>query len=404
MGPLPLSNGNQHILLIGGHFSKWYEAIPFPDQTAPTTATALLVNWICRFGCPHSIHSDQDRDFESKVFKALNQALQVDKTRTTASRPQSNAVVGRMNRTLQSMLTKCINEEQSNWSQWFPYVMMAHRTSAHERHIFLSMDMRCASPLISCTQTQSINLQLTSPSLRQPEKCSFKRHTIRPESPSISMKNDALQCVIEKSMDPPTKLIKKSYYITPLLPSVDHTNFFSPWRGPYVILQNLNDVTYRIQEIATQKELSVQYGRSKLFLEPLPTPNVPTRNKRNPKNVSTLSPRHHEQIVAEFDHDQCTWHYLYQTVPSATIALAAMPVQHRLLCLHVKQPLFVLPNSNDRAQHLLIPEFLFRPAPTPPGQPLHFAQSRLCLKPHHLSRNQEIVVGASLVVLLCLHR
>ena len=41
MGPLPLSNGNQHILLIGDHFSKWYEAIPLPDQTAPTTATAL---------------------------------------------------------------------------------------------------------------------------------------------------------------------------------------------------------------------------------------------------------------------------------------------------------------------------------------------------------------------------
>ena len=75
MGPLPSSNGNQHILLIGDHFSKWYEAIPFPDQTAPTTATALLENWICRSGCPHSIHSDQGRNFESKLFKALNQAL-----------------------------------------------------------------------------------------------------------------------------------------------------------------------------------------------------------------------------------------------------------------------------------------------------------------------------------------
>ena len=64
MGPLPQSNGNQHILLIGDHFTKWYEAIPLPDQTASTTANALLQHWICRFGCPYSIHSDQGRNFE----------------------------------------------------------------------------------------------------------------------------------------------------------------------------------------------------------------------------------------------------------------------------------------------------------------------------------------------------
>ena len=30
------------------------------------------------------------------------------------------------------MLAKCINEEQSNWSQQMSYVMMAHRSSVHE--------------------------------------------------------------------------------------------------------------------------------------------------------------------------------------------------------------------------------------------------------------------------------
>ena len=30
------------------------------------------------------------------------------------------------------MLAKCVNEEQSNWSQQLPYVMMAYRSSVHE--------------------------------------------------------------------------------------------------------------------------------------------------------------------------------------------------------------------------------------------------------------------------------
>ena len=51
MGPLPLSK-NQHILLIGDHFTKWYEAILLHDRTAITTAKALLEHWICRFGAP----------------------------------------------------------------------------------------------------------------------------------------------------------------------------------------------------------------------------------------------------------------------------------------------------------------------------------------------------------------
>ena len=126
MGPLPLSNGNKHILVIGDHFTKWYEAIPLPDQTAVTTANALVDHWISRFGCPHSLLSDQGRNFESKLFEQFMQLHEIDKTRTTPFHPQSNAVIERMNKTLQNMLAKCINEEQSNWSKQMPYVMMAY--------------------------------------------------------------------------------------------------------------------------------------------------------------------------------------------------------------------------------------------------------------------------------------
>ena len=80
MGMLQLSKDKEHIVLIGDHFSKCYEAIPLPDQTASTTATALLDNWICTIGFPHSIHSYQGPNFESKHFKSRNQALQNNKT------------------------------------------------------------------------------------------------------------------------------------------------------------------------------------------------------------------------------------------------------------------------------------------------------------------------------------
>ena len=93
LGPLPSSNGMRHILLIGDHFTKWYEAIPLPNQQASTTADALLDHWISRFGCPHSTHSDKGTNFESELFSVLMRKLEIDKTRTTSFHPQSNAVI-----------------------------------------------------------------------------------------------------------------------------------------------------------------------------------------------------------------------------------------------------------------------------------------------------------------------
>ena len=103
LGPLPTSNGFRYILLIGDHFTKWYETIPFPDQTAATTSEALLERWSCRFGCPYNIHTDRGTNFESQLFGNLLKTLEIDKTRTTVFHPQSNCVNERMNKTLFKM-------------------------------------------------------------------------------------------------------------------------------------------------------------------------------------------------------------------------------------------------------------------------------------------------------------
>ena len=52
MGPLPESQGNKYILLIGDQFSKWYEAVALPNEEAKTVAKASVEHWIVRFGCP----------------------------------------------------------------------------------------------------------------------------------------------------------------------------------------------------------------------------------------------------------------------------------------------------------------------------------------------------------------
>ena len=83
------------------------------------------------------------------------------------------------------------------------------------------------------------------------------------------------------------------------------SKFASPWKGPYVVENCLNDVTFRITEENSSKQESVQYDRLKPFLEPTPTSNVPTRNK--PRNFQSTQDRAdtHKHIDGTLNHDDC---------------------------------------------------------------------------------------------------
>ena len=132
LGPLPeTQRKNKFVLVIGDYFSKWTEAFPMPNQEAQTIARILAEEWVCRFGAPRSIHSDQGRNFESTLFRELCRLLDIKKTRTSPYHPQSDGLIERFNRTLLSMLSLFVDDNQTNWDFLLPYVMMAYRSSVH---------------------------------------------------------------------------------------------------------------------------------------------------------------------------------------------------------------------------------------------------------------------------------
>ena len=133
LGELPVTEReNKYVLVISDYFTKWTESFPMKNMEAATVARIMVEEVFTRFGIPDQIHSDQGRQFESRLFAEMCELLEIDKTRTTPYHPKSDGMVERFNKTLCSMLRAYINDNHSNWDLLLPYVMMAYRSTAHE--------------------------------------------------------------------------------------------------------------------------------------------------------------------------------------------------------------------------------------------------------------------------------
>ena len=308
-------------MLIGDHFTKLYEAIPLPDQRAETTADALLKDWICRFGSPQSIHTDQGSNFESDLFQQLMRRLEINKTRTTSSHPQSNAVNERMNRTLLNMLSKCIDQSQSEWSTLLPFVLMAYRSSVHESTgftpYFLVFGHEMSLPLDLMYQPpeHSEPSSLKKQVLERQEAIRKAFELVRRNTTAQQLRRSALYN--RKVHGPVYKEGDCVLLHYPVTPPGCSPKLSSHWCGPYRIIKYLNDVNYKIEEIGIGKHLTVHYDRLKRYHGVVaPTSLIPERNPIS-KNVPT------GQQSKRFDHSNCE----YMTFPTTSF-LPSAPLKY----------------------------------------------------------------------------
>ena len=92
------AEGNQFILVIQDYFSKWPFVRAIPDQKAERTVQILRDDVFTLVGPPQRLHSDQGRNFESRILSDLCRAFEVKKSHTTPYHPTGDGLVERMNK------------------------------------------------------------------------------------------------------------------------------------------------------------------------------------------------------------------------------------------------------------------------------------------------------------------
>ena len=132
LGPIPETNkGNKYVAVVVDMYTKWPEAYALPDQEANTVAQTVMDNFVCCFDCPRGILRDQGRNFESRAFHGLCRLIESVKQRTTPYHPQCYGGAERLIRTVTGVIVN-VAEEQEEWDQYLPKVLLALRASTHE--------------------------------------------------------------------------------------------------------------------------------------------------------------------------------------------------------------------------------------------------------------------------------
>ena len=84
------------------------------------------------FGIPEAILTDQGTNFTSQVVESLWELWDVHTLRTTAYHPQADGITERFNRTIKTMLTQFVKqEEQNKWDLKLEKMSFAYNTAVH---------------------------------------------------------------------------------------------------------------------------------------------------------------------------------------------------------------------------------------------------------------------------------
>ena len=248
MGPLPQTKqGNKYLLVIVDYFTRWAEAFTLPDQQAETLAATFVREFVCRYGAPLEVHSDQGMNFESALFQEICQLFGICKTRSSPYHPSSNGLVERFNRTLASLIRSYLEMRVTDWDEHIPYLTSAYRATVHPSTGFTpnflmfgretSGPVDLPFPVPKEGQSPSVPEYVVSMQERLVECYNLARELLRAAAERQKRDHDTR---VSQNKFQPGDLVWKRYHVRKKLER--------PWVGPYVIRKVLSDCLYLVSD------------------------------------------------------------------------------------------------------------------------------------------------------------
>ena len=241
------------------------EIIPLPSQTAEVTARAAVNEFFSRFGCPFHLFSDQGRNFESRLFAAMCDVLQIQKTRTTPYRLSANGQAERYNRTLMDAVRCFIGKKQNQWDVHLPQLAAAMRSSVNRstgytpnklmlgREINMPADIVFPSPNITSNENVDSYVQDLVSNMKNAHETA--RKTLKTSQKILKARYDL-------------RVLQRPYQEGDIVYLLDTASvkgkcrkLLPPWKGPAIITKRITSALFRVK--LRNASFSVNHDRMK---------------------------------------------------------------------------------------------------------------------------------------------
>ncbi len=101
------------------------------NKETETVANAIFVHWICRYGVPIEIVTDQGKEFVSHVCQALWNKLELIHNTTSPRHPQANSQAEVVNRSIIRYLASFVDDTTLDWECFLAPLMFSYNTTFH---------------------------------------------------------------------------------------------------------------------------------------------------------------------------------------------------------------------------------------------------------------------------------
>jgi len=112
-------------------FTRYVELVPIDSKETITVANAIFVFWICRYGLPLKLVTENGKEFVSKVCQELWKKLDLIHNTTTPRHPQVNAQAEVVNRTIIRYLKSFVDQSTLDWEEFLAPLMFSYNTTFH---------------------------------------------------------------------------------------------------------------------------------------------------------------------------------------------------------------------------------------------------------------------------------
>ena len=129
MGPFPMSEQCEYILVAVDYVSKWVEALPCVAADSKSSKKMFQEIIFPRFEVPRVVISDGGSHFIDKIFIKCLSELGVDHRVAMPFHPQTSGQAETSNKQIKNILQKTVNDMGKGWRSKLLEALWADRTA-----------------------------------------------------------------------------------------------------------------------------------------------------------------------------------------------------------------------------------------------------------------------------------